>query len=259
MTPPESTGGRLAVSTGASPLAEPAEDADLETSSAAYARRFAGSVGEWFLERQARTTLELLASWPRARVVEVGGGHGQLTPALLRAGHDVTVYASSEEACSEELRGLAAEGRIRFAAGDLLRAPWPERAFDLALCFRLLPHTRRWRELVAELARLARAAVIVDYPTRRSLNAVSGALFGLKRRVEGDTRPFTVFRDADVAAAFASHGFTASARRPQFALPMALHRALGLAPLARLTEAAARGVGLTRAFGSPVILLERRA
>ena len=48
------------------------EDADVVTSSAAYARRFAGPVGSWFLEVQARITLELLRAWPRASVLDVG-------------------------------------------------------------------------------------------------------------------------------------------------------------------------------------------
>jgi hypothetical protein len=78
--------------------------------------------------------------------------------------------------------------------------------------------------------------------------------------VEGDTRPFTVFRDSDIEAAFRSHGFQVTGRRPQFFFPMALHRALGVAPLARGLEAAAGGLGLRRALGSPVILrLEPRA
>jgi hypothetical protein len=112
---------------------------------------------------------------------------------------------------------------------------------------------------VAELARLARRAVIVDYPTLRSVNAVSGALFSMKKVVEGDTRPFTVFRDAEVAGAFAAAGFAVTARRPQFLLPMALHRAARRALLSRFLEGAFRASGLTRALGSPVILrLERR-
>jgi SAM-dependent methyltransferase len=236
------------------------EDADRETASADYARRFAGAVGAWFLEVQARTVVELLAPWPRARVLDVGGGHGQLAPALLAAGHAVTVYGSAPDALSAEVAELARAGRLEFACGDLLRAPFPDRASDAVLAFRLLPHVQRVRELVAELARLARAAVIVDYPTRRSVNAVSGALFGLKKGVEGNTRPFTVFRDAEVREAFAAAGFRPAARRPQFFAPMAVHRALGRAGLSRAMEGAARALGLTRALGSPVVLrLERPA
>jgi len=234
------------------------EDADRETASPDYARRFAGAVGAWFLEVQARTVLDLLAPWPRARVLDVGGGHGQLTEALLADGHAVTVYGSAPDALSDAVAGQARARRLEFFAGDLLHAPFPDRHFDAVLCFRLLPHVHQAQQLVAELARLARAAVVVDYPTRRSANAVSGALFGLKKGVEGNTRPFTVFRDAEIRQAFAAAGFRPTARRPQFFLPMAVHRALGSAPVSRGLEGAARALGLTRALGSPVLLRAER-
>src|SRR6185295_6018585 len=108
------------------------------------------------------------------------------------------------------------------------------------------------------LARLARREVLVDYPTLRSVNALSAATFGLKKQVEGDTRPFRVFRDREVTDVLARQGFAVSGRRGQFLLPMALHRALRLAPLSRALEGAARACGLTRALGSPVILRAER-
>jgi len=236
----------------------PREDADVETSSEGYARRFAGPVGAFFLEVQAAATLDLMRPWPHARVLDVGGGHGQLTGPLVEAGHEVTVYGS-DPACEERVRAWTDPGRARFLCGDLLAAPFPDRAFDLVLSYRLLPHVRRWPELAAELARLARVAVIVDYPTTRSLNAAAGLLFGLKKGVEKTTRPFTVFRDREIEAAFSAHGFAPTGRRPQFLFPMALHRAAGSPRLTRALESAARGLGLTRALGSPVLLrLERR-
>lgn len=233
------------------------ERADVETSSAEYARRFDGSVGRWFLDIQARTTLALLRPWPGVSVVDLGGGHGQLTGPLVAAGYGVTVY-SSDPVCVERVRPWVDTGQARFAAGDLLQGPWPDGSFDAALAFRLLPHVTRWPELIAELCRLARRAVIVDYPTRRSVNAVAELLFGVKKGLERDTRPFTVFRDSEIEAAFARHGFVATARRPQYFLPMMLHRALRAARFSRAVEGAARGLGLSRVFGSPVILrLER--
>ena len=232
-------------------------DADVESSSAAYARRFAGPVGRWFLDVQARTTLELLRAAPGTSVLDVGGGHAQLTGPLVDAGCDVTVYASAESA-GERVQEWVRAGRVRFRWGPLLSAPWPDASFDAVLAFRLLPHVERWRELLAELGRLARRAVIVDYPTTRSVNAVSGALFGVKKGIEGDTRPFRVFRDAEIADALAAAGFTATNRRPQFLLPMALHRGLRLAALSRALEATAGAAGLTRAWGSPVILRAER-
>jgi 2-polyprenyl-3-methyl-5-hydroxy-6-metoxy-1,4-benzoquinol methylase len=251
------------MTTDARPGPEPDDAAreapDVETSSADYARRFTGAVGEWFLDTQARTTLALLRRWPAASVLDVGGGHGQLTQPLIEAGHTVTVHGS-QPICAERLRPWLDTGRASFVSGPLLRAPFPDRAFDVVLAFRLLPHVERWRDLVTALARLARHAVIVDYPTRRSVNAAADLLFGLKKRVERDTRPFRVFSDGEIEAAFGRAGFRATARRPQFFLPMALHRALRLAPLSRGLEAGSAALGLTRLLGSPVILrLERAA
>jgi SAM-dependent methyltransferase len=234
------------------------EDADVETSSDAYARRFAGPVGAFFLEVQARATLDLVHPGPGGTVLDVGGGHAQLTGPLVGAGYDVTVYASDPR-CEARVRTWTAAGRARFVAGDLLAAPFEDRSFDVVVAYRLLAHVRRWRELVAELTRTARAAVVVDYPTARSANAAAALLFPAKRGVEGDTRPFAVFRDAEVREAFAEHGFSPTGRRPQFVWPMALHRVHGSARLARALEGAAGALGLRRAFGSPVLLrLERR-
>ena len=225
----------------------------METSSEGYARRFAGAVGAWFLEAQARITLELLAPWPRARVLDVGGGHAQLTGPLVEAGFDVTVYGSTP-ACAARVRPWIDSGRARFLTGGLDRLGVADRAFDVVLSYRLLAHVEDWRTLIGELGRAAAQVVVVDYPTRRSLNAVAEPLFEAKRGVEGDTRPFAVLGDADVRAAFAAAGFVTTAREPEFALPMALHRAMGAATVSRALEGAAGLLGLRKAVGSPVIL-----
>jgi SAM-dependent methyltransferase len=249
---------RRLAATGAAGAPETALPApDVETSSEGYARRFAGDVGAWFLAAQARITLGLLSAWPGARVLDVGGGHGQLTGPLVEAGFQVTVYASAE-VCAERVRAWTENGRARFLAGSLARLAVADRAYDVVLSYRLLPHVAAWRGLVAELCRAAGRAVLVDYPTRRSLNAIAGPLFGLKRGVEGNTRPFEVFSDGDVREAFAGSGFETTAREPEFVWPMALHRAIGRAPLSRVAEGLAGALGLRRALGSPVILRAER-
>jgi Methyltransferase domain len=230
----------------------PSEPADVVSSSADYARRFAGPVGRLFLDRQADCTAELLGDIPRtARVLDVGGGHAQLVPMLVGKGFDVTVLGS-RPSCSDRLTPWLARG-VRFDTGDLLALPYPDRSFDVALCYRLLPHVGRWTHLVSELSRVAASAVVVDYPSRRSVNRVADVFFDAKKRIEGDTRPFAVFDPSDIATAFAREGFAIVGERGQFFFPMAMHRGLGSAALTRVAEAVPRVLGLTAAFGSPRI------
>jgi 2-polyprenyl-3-methyl-5-hydroxy-6-metoxy-1,4-benzoquinol methylase len=190
-------------------------------------------------------------------VLDVGGGHGQLTGPLVEAGHDVTVLGT-DPACASRVAAWVEAGRARFECGPLIPLPHGDASFDVALSFRLLPHEERWRELVGELCRVARRAVVVDYPTRRSVNAFASGLFAAKQSVEGNTRPFTVFADAEVEAAFAAHGFAVTAREGQFVLPMALHRAVGRVAFSRPAERSLGVLGLRRLLGSPIILRAER-
>jgi SAM-dependent methyltransferase len=233
------------------------ETPDIETASEGYARRFAGEVGEYFLAVQAETVLDLLAPWPRAGVLEVGGGHAQLAGPLIERGFRVTV-TGSEEVCRERLDRSLPPGSFDFRICDAARLPFPDRSFDVVLAVRLLTHLDHWREALAEMCRVAARAVIVDYPDTRSFNRLYGALFAWKKAVEGNTRTFRCFSPREVIAECARHGFGRPAVRRQFFVPMVVHRAAGRAGISRGMERASGLLGLTRAFGSPVILRVQR-
>jgi 2-polyprenyl-3-methyl-5-hydroxy-6-metoxy-1,4-benzoquinol methylase len=226
---------------------------DVETSSEGYARRFSGEIGRFFLDVQNATVLDLLAPWPGAKVLDVGGGHAQLAPALVERGFRVTV-AGSEEVCRERLDRVLPPGSFEFRACDLLALPYPDRAFDVVVSLRLLAHVERWRELVAELCRVASRAVIVDYSDSRSFNQLYGPLFSWKKAVEGNTRTYQIFKPGEVAAEAARHGFGRPAERRQFFLPMVVHRAMKSSRFSRMSERVGSAVGLTRWMGSPVVL-----
>ena len=232
----------------------PREDADIESSSEMYARRFAGPVGQWFVGSQTSITLEGLAGLPTgATILDVGGGHAQVAPPLIEAGYCVTV-AGSDASCGDRLVPLTSTGRLRFDVADLLDLPYAAESFDAVICYRLIAHSIDWRRLVGELCRVARHRVIVDYPAWRSVNVASGALFKLKRSVEsGTTRPFALYRRGEIARAFGAAGFAVTTVRPQFLLPMALYRLAGSVALARAAEGLARSLALTGLLGSPVI------
>jgi hypothetical protein len=96
--------------------------------------------------------------------------------------------------------------------------------------------------------------VLLDYPSSRSANVLSQQLFALKKGIELNTRPFMLFTPRQIQVAFADHGYTVAAKRPQFLFPMALHRWVNQAGLSRAAEIPGRWLGITGIFGSPVIV-----
>jgi len=230
------------------------ETADIHTSSDEYATRFAGPAGEWMLEVQENITLQMIRRFPGASMLDVGGGHGQLTGPLCRDGIKVTVLGS-DESCRHRVQAEVDSGLCCFEVGNMIELPYPDNPFDLVLCFRLLTHCERWPELIRELCRTARQGVIVDYPTSQSLNAIAPVLFGAKKKFEKNTRPWRLFRHREVMEEFARNGFAPARIQKQFFLPMVLHRMLKSRKLSAGLECICRYLGLTRLWGSPVIVL----
>jgi 2-polyprenyl-3-methyl-5-hydroxy-6-metoxy-1,4-benzoquinol methylase len=229
------------------------ETPDIETSSDDYAARFSGNVGSWFLKVQEEATLRMLAPFPGAKILDVGGGHGQLTDALVRNGYEVTVLGSSDD-CKVRIQKFIEEKSCAFKVGNILDLPYQNQTFDVVVSYRILPHVVQWRHFASELTRVAQEAVIVDYPTLRSMNYIAPLLFQFKKHLEGNTRPFTVFKESEIIETFKSYNFTAAVRFPEFCLPMALYRALKSNRFASWVEKLCRLTGFTYAFGSPVIL-----
>ena len=227
------------------------ETPDIETASEAYARRFAGPAGRYLLGEQEAALRAVLADFKGGTVLDVGGGHAQLTGLLRSLAGDVLVFGS-------DTRGLERVRRdfpdCATATGDLLALPFARRTFDVVVAVRLVPHVRNWVRLISELCRVARSTIVVDYPRTTGFNGLTPLLFPLKKRLEGNTRHYRNFRDAEIDEVLHACGFEPRERRAQFLLPMVAHRrANGFAAL-RGVERAAKWLRLTQAFGSPVVI-----
>ena len=229
------------------------ETADIETSSSDYARRFSGKIGEYFLKVQTKTILDLLAPWPKARVLDVGGGHAQIAVPLVNNGFEVTVTGSSD-VCKDRLSAFLDSNSFNFKCCDMLTLPFEENSFDIVLAFRLLPHVNQWQKLIAEMCRVSKEVVIVDYPDIRSFNFISEQLFKVKKAIEGNTRPFQCFNRGEILQEFEKNGFAAPTIRPEFFVPMVIHRAMGIVSFSKTLESFCCLFGLTHFFGSPVII-----
>ena len=227
------------------------ETPDIETASDAYARRFAGAAGRYLLGEQEAAVRAVLAGWSGGSVLDVGGGHAQLTALLHSLARNLLVFGSDATSLARVRRDFP---DCATATGDLLALPFERCSFDVVVAVRLLPHVRNWPRLLSELCRVARSTIVVDYPRTTGFNGLTPLLFPLKKRLEGNTRHYRNFRDAEVDDVLHACGFEPRQRRAQFLLPMVAHRrANGLKAL-RGVEHAAKLLRLTEAFGSPVVV-----
>jgi ubiquinone/menaquinone biosynthesis C-methylase UbiE len=227
------------------------ETPDIETASDSYARRFAGAAGRYLLAEQDAAVRAVLGDWRGGTVLDVGGGHAQLTPLLRTVAKDVLVFGSDARSLERVRRDFP---DCPTAAGNLLDMPFATRSFDVVVAVRLLPHVRNWQRLLMELCRVARSTVIVDYPRIAGFNGLTPLLFPLKKRLEGNTRHYRNFRDAEIDDVLRESGFAPRQRHVQFLLPMVVHRRANGARALRRVERLAKSLHLTAALGSPVVL-----
>lgn len=233
------------------------ETADIETASDDYAARFSGAVGNYFLEVQAQITLDLLKDLPHASVLDVGGGHAQLTLPLVNNGHEVTVTGSAD-ICRARLDRYCQPGSFQYMTCDSLDLPFQDKQFDVVMAFRLLSHTKQWQRLIQEMCRVARKAIILDYPDKRSANILYDLLFDLKKNMEGNTRTYTVFSRKELSDELQANHFDLPVFRPEFFVPMVIHRRLKNPAISKTLEFISQYSGLTKIFGSPTILRSDR-
>ncbi|MGZ8273803.1 MAG: class I SAM-dependent methyltransferase [Burkholderiaceae bacterium] len=239
------------------------ETPDIETASARYATRFSGELGAWLLQQQSAAVARVLDTLPDQplRILDVGGGHGQLVPLLLARGHTVVVQGSAPE-CFARLKPLT-DGhpdRLALVSSNLWRLPFEDGHFDLVVAVRLFGHVARWQALLAEMARVSSGYLLVEFARAGSsvLQPVNDAVFALKHRIERTTRPFFAYSEQTMLAELNSAGFAPSATAAQFALPMMLHRRLGRPAISERLESGLRGLGFGDRARSPVIVLARR-
>jgi 2-polyprenyl-3-methyl-5-hydroxy-6-metoxy-1,4-benzoquinol methylase len=229
---------------------------DVMSSSDQYARRFSGPVGQWFLDVQAQCVTSMVGK-KSVSVLDVGGGHGQLTGALLEGGHKVTILGSPN-APTERIRNFIDMNRVTYVTGSFLSLPFADRSFDIVVCFRILTHLSEWKQCCSELCRVARHSVIIDFPCSRSLNALTALLFTWKKGIEKDTREYILFKRREMKDVFSAQSLKVVEEKGQFFWPMVVHRSIKMVHFGKLLEGMASLCGLHYLFGSPVIMKATR-
>jgi ubiquinone/menaquinone biosynthesis C-methylase UbiE len=221
--------------------------------------RFSGPIGELVADVQGRVLLDFAGPLTGTTVLDVGTGTGRAALVLAREGAQVTgIDASLEMLQVGEARAQAAHLAVRFLQGDAHQLPFPDRHVELGVSLRVLMHTPDWRQCVAELCRVSRQRVIIDYPALRSVAAAQALARRLKQAVGLKTEAYRVFSDRAIARTFEAHGFRITRVHRLFTLPIAIHKTIGSRAFTERIEAAGASIGLLRAFGSPVTILAER-
>ena len=149
-------------------------------------RRFGGPIGELVAETQAAVILRMAGDGRRpagagrrdgyrARGAPAGEGRRRRSPASTRPNKCWRSRVSA--------RGLTA-APINFVQRDAHALTFADRSFDVAVSLRVLMHSPRWRDALAELCRVASRRVIFDYPSARSAALLQSAF----RRADGPRR-----------------------------------------------------------------------
>ena len=235
---------------------------DIESSSDGYASRFSGAVGRFLLEHQERVVMTLIdknIGIAPLRVLDVGGGHGQLTEALLRAGHTV-VLQGSDEVCFARTKYLQQKypDRLTFVKSPILDIPVQNCSFDLVLAIRLIAHVVQWKELIKEMTRISKRYVIIDFAPKNSFNFFYKTLFKYKKKLEGNTRTFLRHSIKELDEPFKQNRFAIKKSVPEFFIPLVVHRTANMPRLSACFEFLFLVIGLTQKLGSPIIVLAEK-
>jgi 2-polyprenyl-3-methyl-5-hydroxy-6-metoxy-1,4-benzoquinol methylase len=221
--------------------------------------RFSGPIGTLLAETQEQVLVDFLPALDGARVLDVGTGTGRAALLLARRGAVVTGVDASVQMLEVARGRVQHEGlSVVFDVGDAHHLAFADRSFDAAVSLRVLMHTPDWRQCLAELCRVARRRVVVDYPALASAAAVQAAGRRIAAAMGSGTEAYRVFRAGVVAAELARHGFAIHAEHRQFVLPIALHKAFDSRSLTIGVEGALARLGLLKLFGSPVTVVATR-
>jgi len=222
-------------------------------------RRFGGPIGELVAESQARVLADFVGAIQGRSVLDVGTGTGRAALLLAARGASVTgVDASPEMLTIARQRAADTQTSIAFRQGDAHQLEFADRSFDIVVSLRVIMHSPRWRECIAEMCRVAKDRVVFDYPSAMSAALVQSLARRAFSAVGGHTEPYRVFSAREIEAALAASHFRIRATHRQFVLPIAFHKAMGSRRATSAIEGGLERLGLLRVLGSPVTVVAER-
>ncbi len=223
-------------------------------------RRFSGPVNVLVADIQGQVLINCVGRIKDRTILDVGTGTGRAALLMARGGAKVTAVDTFEPLLAVARRRAEDQHlAVKVCAGDPHALEFPDRSFEVAICLRVIMHTPRWRECIAEICRVADQLVILAYPSSRSLAAIDSALRRVLHVLGLRIEPYRVFSAAEIADALTSGGFSVRSSHRLFVLPIAFHGMVGSPRFTIVIEDLLDRIGLKKLLGSPVTVVAERS
>lgn len=231
--------------------------ADPQVAKTFDADRFGGKIGGLIRQAQENAVFSVLKDVRGWKIIDVGAGTGRLTVPLLEAGAEVTACDASAEMLNV-LKQKTDDPKLSIQVIDAHELPFPDRAFDCSLAFRILLHVIDWRQTLSELCRVSKDWVVFDLPPRHGFLIFAPLWHRIRRLLSSDVQAYRTFSMSEVEQLLNKNGLDIVTIDPGFFLPLALHRFLRSTTFTRASERFFAGIGLTGIAGSPYTVFARR-
>ncbi len=193
-------------------------------------------------------------------MLDVGAGTGKLTSHFARRGFVVASDASLHMLI--QARKLAQKHNIHYEAVvcDAHQLCFRDHSFDAVVSSRVLMHVVDWKRMVAELCRVSRKDIALDFPNYFSLSLFERVFRKLFKPLNKNIQTYHGFLGKTVDTEFKRHGFALEIKLKSFFLPVALYRVLNSPRLAFRVESFFGKIGIIKLFGTPItIKFQKRA
>jgi ubiquinone/menaquinone biosynthesis C-methylase UbiE len=216
--------------------------------------KYGGTFGRYLHDLEVET-FQSLMDGSYGRILDVGAGTGKLSIPLGTQSRKIFSVDPSFEMLRVARRKAELEDvPLRPVIGDALHLCFRDEALDCAVSSRVLMHLPDCKQGLAEVCRVAKHMVIVDFPSVASFGGVESVFRRCRRLFKANTASYKVFRVGKIVRELERNNFRVVEVQKQFCLPLAFHRWLDRVQVSKRIEELCRMLGLMRILGSPVVV-----
>ena len=188
-------------------------------------------------------------------VLDVGAGTGKLSIPLSLQYENVLALDFSPEMIKVAIINAKKRGiELKTIVCDSQRLCFNDKTFDCVVSSRMLMHLTDWRKGIAELCRVSKTVVILDFPPLLSFGSFDSLLKQFIQLFISHTQTCKTFLVDSIVEEFQKNHFKVVLKKRQFFLPYSFHRRLNQPRLSVIIEKFFDTIGFIKLMGSPVIV-----